>query len=403
MFARSFPPPVRTDDSNPFAHHTVGVRLPSIARDTITRNPDYPPRIVNALETLARDLESDAPIRRIDDALWAPLLDRFAGDTWLHTEWFFAEVYFYRLIIEAVEWETTHRDPFAPHKLEELESAALRQAIFAASEAMPVSAADRLADRLLRSMWGNRIDLSLKEVAAHGSHGAADDVLIDDRAAVIAHLLAHRGGVVHVIADNAGTELAMDCLLIDALLDGADDDDLDADDDDAGVPVASQVILHVKAHPTFVSDATHDDVLTLLAELGGRGSMTGGFGSVAVAERLQAAIMDGRLVIRPDTIWNSGTFLFDLLDTIRPLFADAVLVIQKGDANYRRAIGDAVWETTALFADVTRWFPAPLLALRTLKSDPLVGLAPGRAESLEAIDPLWRVNGRRAIASWNRD
>jgi hypothetical protein len=74
-------------------------------------------------------------------------------------------------------------------------------------------------------------------------------------------------------------------------------------------------------------------------------------------------------------------------------------VIVKGDANYRRTVGDAVWPEITPFADVTAYFPAPLLALRTLKSDPIVGLAPGVASSLDAAEPAWRVNGRRGVAS----
>jgi hypothetical protein len=50
------------------------------------------------------------------------------------------------------------------------------------------------------------------------------------------------------------------------------------------------------------------------------------------------------------------------------------------------------------FRQVTGYFPAPLLALRTLKSDPIVGLRPGLASKLDAQDARWRVNGRRAVA-----
>ena len=58
-----------------------------------------------------------------------------------------------------------------------------------------------------------------------------------------------------------------------------------------------------------------------------------------------------------------------------------------------------MWAPETPFAEVTRYFPAPLLALRTLKSDPIVGLPTGRAAELDAEDPTWRVNGKRGIAS----
>jgi len=43
--------------------------------------------------------------------------------------------------------------------------------------------------------------------------------------------------------------------------------------------------------------------------------------------------------------------------------------------------------------------PAPLLALRTLKSEPIVGVSAAAAGALDAADPSWRVNGRRAVAA----
>jgi hypothetical protein len=81
-------------------------------------------------------------------------------------------------------------------------------------------------------------------------------------------------------------------------------------------------------------------------------------------------------------------------------FTGAALVVSKGDANYRRVVGDALWQPETPFADVTAYFPAPLLALRTLKSNPIVGLPAGLAERLDAEDATWRVNGRRGVAQF---
>lgn len=369
-------------------------RVPGIVRETARRNPDYPAEVASALEALAHALETDGPIPVVDDPLWAPLLANYRADTWLHTDWFFAETYLYRLVIEAVGWAASGRDPFAPHKQAELTGASARAAVWAAFDDPPAEAGALLADRLLRSLWGNRADLSLKEAAHLGLNGAAHDLLIDERAAAVEHLLAAPGGHLHLIADNAGAELLMDCLLIDVLLHGGDGDD--------GEPLAGLVTLHVKHHPTFVSDATASDTLTTIAELAGRGSLTHGFGPEAAAagERLQAALLDGRLLIQPHPFWNSGHFLFEAPGFLAETFGEAALVIQKGDANYRRGLGDALWPADAAFAEVMAYFPAPLLALRTLKSDPIVGLAQGQAALLDAADAQWRVNGRRAVACW---
>ena len=75
----------------------------------------------------------------------------------------------------------------------------------------------------------------------------------------------------------------------------------------------------------------------------------------------------------------------------------ARLVIIKGDANYRRLLGDSRWPTTVPVQDAIPYFPAPFVALRTMKSDPIVGLKPGLAEMLDKEDTEWRVNGKRGI------
>jgi hypothetical protein len=73
------------------------------------------------------------------------------------------------------------------------------------------------------------------------------------------------------------------------------------------------------------------------------------------------------------------------------------MVIFKGDANYRRVIGDALWPSEATIAEATSYFPAPLLLLRTMKSDAVVGLPTGLAQRLDAADRDWRINARRGL------
>lgn len=378
------PQPIRTDESDAFAHHTMQVRVPNIIRETQRLNPDYPAAIQDALDTLRTDIEADAPIPAIDDPVWAAACAQHRGESWLHTEWFFAETYFYRLLIEAVRWSQTGRDPFAPKKLAEINGAAIRSTLDAALTLPPSET--RLHDLLLHSLWGNRIDLSYALAASHGSSWETSDLLVDQREAAAAHLLAHEPGEVHIVMDNAGTELAIDFALVDALLDG----------------VAERVVLHVKRHPTFVSDATHDDVLTFLAVMTGRDTISKGFGDAAkeVGTRLQTALLDGRLLVEPDIFWNSSRFLWEMPPRFESFFAHAALVIFKGDANYRRIVGDALWPADTPFADVTAYFPAPLLALRTLKSNTIVGLPTGLAAALNTQDADWRFNGKRGVAQF---
>ena len=386
--SRTYPAPIRTDASNPFAQHTMAVRVPAIVRAVAAKNPDYPADVQTRLEALAVALETNAPIRAPgrdwpDFADWEAQWSAHSGETWGAAEWFFAEIYLYRLLIEAVAWHETGRDPFAPDKADELARSTLWNGLAAA---MRLTDAEdyrqRLSDLIVMALWGNRIDLSLAAVAAHGTHAHDDDLLADDHEAALDTLLGKQPGAVHILCDNTGTELALDLALTDALLDGA----------------AETVTLHLKAHPTFVSDAILPDVEAFLARLADDWYPP----THGLADRLNAARLDGRLILAPHLIWNSARFLRDFPAWALDGFRGAALVISKGDLNYRRIVGDALWPGNTPFAEVTGYFPAPLLALRTLKSDPVVGLQPGQAEALDENVPGWRTNGRHGVMQFKR-
>jgi len=78
------------------------------------------------------------------------------------------------------------------------------------------------------------------------------------------------------------------------------------------------------------------------------------------------------------------------------------LVIAKGDANYRRLVDDAHWPFTIPFGKVVAYFPAPLLALRTLKAEVVVGLSAARIQAVQAQDPEWMINGHWGVIQFYR-
>lgn len=373
--------PIRTDSSNAFAHRTMKVRVPAILREVSALNPDYSSAVHGAIDGLARQLEDNALIPMCDTTPpaaddWADAHSQRAGETWGGTDWFYAETFIYRHLMDAINWWTTRRDPFAPKKREEEMSPALWGTLEQALSLDPEPMDAKLRDLLALDLWGNRVDLSYMIGTTFTQ--TADDWAADEREAVVSHLLAGDGtGSVHLITDNYGTELATDLALIDGLLDG----------------VVERVVMHVKAHPTYVSDATQSDVMDFIALLSeDRRPIFS-----ALADRLNAARIDGRLIIQPDFFWNSSRFLFDMSPSIRQTLSSAALIIVKGDANYRRITGDTLYPTTTPFAEVLSYAPAPLCALRTFKSDPVIGLQPGQAEGYQQIDPEWRINGRRGV------
>jgi hypothetical protein len=156
---------------------------------------------------------------------------------------------------------------------------------------------------------------------------------------------------------------------------------------------------YIKIHPTYVSDATLPDVLSFLKLLE---SGTHGQAAFDLATRLRSALITGRLRLAPDLFWNSSRMLWEMPHRLVSLFQNAALVILKGDANYRRMTGDAILPADTPFAAATDYFPVPLLALRTLKSDTIVGLPPGLAARLDSLDKDWRINGRRGLLQFRQ-
>jgi hypothetical protein len=383
----ALPPRIRSDASNTFAHHTMAVRVPAILEDVLRDNPDYAPRVRDRIVSLRGALRAGSRLPALDASAphaeaWQAELSKRQHEGWLSSDWFFVENYAYRCLADATEFWEGERDPFAPTKLAEYAGAAHREALEAGVSIVGPDALERL---LLADVFANRMDLSFAASRERGTGAEGTDLVIDDRRRAREQL--ERGtGPVHFIIDNAGTELSLDLVLAARLIE----------------LLGAPVVLHVKVHPAFVSDAIERDVRWFVEARDPRAAEIWGACSHparACRDALRIALDAGRLRIAPHPFWNGPASLWDLPDALARELSGARLVILKGDAHYRRAVGDALWAPETPFAEVTRYFPAPLLALRTLKSEPIVGLPDGLAARLDAEDPRWRVNGQRGVAS----
>lgn len=380
----SRPEPIRTDGSNAFAHYSMRVRLPNIIDETIERNADYPGSIKEGLRALRDAIAGDEPIRLFeppapDHDLWQQRREGHEGETWLGTDWLYGEILAYRLVADITRYWTLRRDPFRPYKDEEMASDAMWSLLEEAC-ALEAPLEERLHQRFLGALWGNRMDLSMKNVMEQGTQAADEHLLADDVPRAVERLLSAEPGAVHVVMDNAGTEQVFDYLLADTLL---------------AEGRATSVTLHVKMSPIFVSDVLGDDVLRLLQLMAERGGV-----ATALAERMTGYMNEGRLHVVPDFFWNTDGRLWELPPRLHVPFEAAGLVVLKGDANYRRATNDAEWSEDTPLAEAVRGFPAPLLALRTVKSDTLVGVDAGVAARLDREEEGWREVGTYGVAQF---
>ncbi|HEY9742166.1 MAG TPA: damage-control phosphatase ARMT1 family protein [Coleofasciculaceae cyanobacterium] len=395
------PPPLMMSEAGSFAHLTLTKRMPAIVQRVIDEN-DFPPSIVENLETLIQELPHGI-VRVLNDEgpdvpTWSRYLKPFVGKRWIEIPWLFAEVYFYRRIVEATHYflpgSFQSVDPYEYQKSRGLETAMdsiqeLSARVNAWSDTQPHrdSTLDRtsLIALLYFALWGNRADLSLWPINAEESEESRQEIhlkqthiLVDDTS-LIADRVANFDGVrIDFIVDNAGFELVCDLCLADFLL---------------ASNAAGIVYLHLKSHPTFVSDATIRDVHDTLEVLA-----TDEDGEVrSLAHRLQDHIAQGRLLCREDLFWTAPLVFWEMPEELRTELAQSRLILSKGDANYRRCLGDRKWPFTTSFQDIVCYFPAPFVALRTLKSELAAGLQSDQVETLNHEDPQWLTNGQWGV------
>lgn len=348
-------------------------------------------------------------------------LVQLGSPTWCDSPWLFTECYLYRrlacLFSQSTHWKAY--DVFAEQKISTFRSSRSAVAELAArwndlvrSREKVGSGASASSDQsedeeaLFREMcdiclWGNATDLSLLTSLSHDDiqklQGAKarkeseKNILANDLPAVFALLKKAQDSKkesrrVDIVLDNAGFELFVDLLLAGYLL---------------LTGLATTIVLHPKSIPWFVSDVTPNDFASLLGAMGDPqtfyasakdhaplsqdelDSLQGLFASWS------AYHASGQLIIRPNRFWTHAGSFHRLPEVAPELYEDLLeseLVILKGDLNYRKLTGDAMWDPTTPFSTALGLIgPGSglrILALRTCKADVVVGLPPGEDERI---------------------
>jgi uncharacterized protein with ATP-grasp and redox domains len=380
---RPIPEPLRGSDLGTFAHRSVVERLPEIGRRTIAEN-EFSPEILLAFEALIREIP-DALIRPLNDAkapdaqAWESYLDPFIGLDWLQVPWFFAEFYFYRRILEATgyfrsENREFQKDPFHLQKIKGIRTA--QRAIDSLNH-VSEGPDDQVLERLLNiDLWSNRADLSMwpvDEVEESALDLMDSRHLLINQATSIAEHMRQTMMRMDLILDNVGYELVADLFLAEYIL---------------SHDLTDILILHPKAYPIFVSDVIAGDLYSTLDILGGFENTS------ETSLRLDGYLKEGRLRVKDDLFWTSPLALWEMPESMRQDFAGSDLVLFKGDMNYRRLLGDRHWPIDTAFEAVMDYFPAPVAALRTSKSEVACGLNVDLIEQVAAEDPDWMINGQ---------
>ncbi|MFJ5047120.1 damage-control phosphatase ARMT1 family protein [Streptomyces sp. NPDC088719] len=389
--AASKAPVILSNEPGSFARGVLAHRHPALVQQVRDAFP-YDRSRHEALDALLDEItdgvvEPLAPAEH-DHERWAVPGQEHFGRSWYDAPFLWAESYFYRRLLGAVgyfgpgPWQGV--DPFAPFKRAELRGDAVEEELRALDALANVTAEERATALLHASLWGNRADLGFRVAAGEPeAEDAATPALVADDSVLLWQLLpVGAGSTLAVVADNAGRELIPDLILIDHLLEQRH---------------ADRVVLHVKPYPYYVSDAMTADVvdcLRRLVEAPGEAGRIGG--------RLWKAMAAGSLEVRTHPFFCAPQPYGEMPEDLRDEFASAALTLLKGDLNYRRLVGDQLWEATAPFADLTTYFPGAVAALRTLKSDVIVGLEEETLGALERSGDAWRTNGTHALIQVRR-
>ena len=394
--------PLRGAEVGTFTHRSIVQRLPEIGQRTLAEN-DFSPGVVRKIQRLLSEVP-EGPIRHLEDETldagpWSDYIEPYEGADWLDPPWFFAEHYFYRRLLEATGYFTSGLslgvDPFKQQKRQGLETS--KEAIVdLCKQVLNLLTRERWSSegsrRLLSfSLWGNRADLSMWPAGLEEGanqligQGSSDHTLVDD-SQVVSAVLSRMEGLenrIDLLIDNAGFELVADLILATYLL---------------KVNIARSVTLHTKIHPTYVSDATNADIWEVVNFL----YKTGSPEISEISNMIISYLNGGRLVLKPHPFWTSPLPGWEMPLDLRDSLRGSTLIISKGDAHYRRLLGDRHWPYRTPIDQVLCYLPASLLALRTLKSEVAAGIPIGRINQAEQQDPDWLVSGQWGIIQFHK-
>ncbi|TAQ86949.1 hypothetical protein B7494_g4727 [Chlorociboria aeruginascens] len=340
-------------------------------------------RIVEDLAKLKYEMQHDRKLTPIPDDGQPDIegynqeLEERGNPSWFNVAWLYAECYLYRRIAayfaRSIQWKSY--DVFARQKMSTfrssrpavLELATRYHEIIAKMESS--KAEDDEAEKILFMemceicLWGNATDLSLltsltyediqKLQGTEARKNAEKNILINDLEKAYDVLKeAKRDGKkerrVDIILDNAGFELYVDLILAGFLL-------------SAGL--ATNVVLHPKSIPWFVSDVLPSDFAALLNALANPQALYNTPSEEEINadktptplseneinelsflfQRWAGFHAEGQLAIRPNRFWTHGGSYWRLAATEPNLYEDlkkSELILFKGDLNYRKLTGD---------------------------------------------------------------
>ena len=387
MSSSPLPPYILTSEKDTFARQTIEELKANIV-DRVLADYDYTQPIREALLELRSSLTQGTiqPLREIasDKPLWDEDIRPWQGKSWLEVSWLFAETYFYRRLLEAVQYfqpgPWMGKDPYGRMKTTEILHALPPFVAEYEGREIQHTFAD-FSSSIHNALWGNRADLSNLQHFESNTDNQTHTVIRDDSRAVY-DLIDQQPAKIAYFFDNVGREFYFDLAFIHYLLKSG---------------LAKSITFYLKNQPFFVSDAMPEDLDFILGALESSESEITG----KLAADIQAWIRSGVIAVEAPPFLSTSREYHRLPESLKNQLGTFDLAILKGDANYRRLIGDRHWEPTTAFEEVTAYFPTSVVSLRTLKAELIVGLTKEQLNEFQQhAEWNWMFNGNRGMISF---
>jgi uncharacterized protein with ATP-grasp and redox domains len=365
---------ILTSDKDSFAHFTLFNRFPEIVASIMNDN-QLDQHVIAKLNNLINSFPNGEihplnPDGDDVDSINTVILNQKL--TWDNAPFLFVENYLYQYFAEIMDYKKNKFDYFGAKKRKQtIESLSEMKKMFHDfNKLLLMNLEEGLGKVLLLNLWGNKADLSQSEMNYHKN--SSSKLLINHSDKLNESIFLKKR--IDIILDNAGVELFSDLLLVYWIIENT--------------PI-EKIFLHCKTIPYFVSDTLESDLDWLLDFLQ-KDSMLEG-----LSNYLRSQIKKGKILLKSHPFWCTSGLYKDMPRDLVSELNNSDLLIFKGDLNYRKLVGDFRWKPTIKTNDLINYISVPVLIIRILKSEVIVGLQEQDIPNAENNE--WMYNGEYGI------
>ncbi|KAF5276998.1 hypothetical protein FQR65_LT16077 [Abscondita terminalis] len=354
--------------------------------------------VIGEISKLKCEIETNKPMRNImDDASDAALYNSYLAEQ-MNTTYFtsvslFAACYAYRRIREIFNL-TQSLCGYDPFKILKEEAHLTSRTAMVELSRYLISIFGKNSEnneqefnKLLKlNLWGNKCDLSFSagvvENACNPANNLEVNIISNQSSEIWSAVTDSNSPIIDIVLDNTGYELFTDLCLADFFI---------------TKKLAQKIRIYVKSIPWFVSDVTKSDFDWTLQEL-----MKSDVSELnKLGKRWSKYVQDGIWVVVDNKFFTlpiDYSYMAKEGVDLYKQFAEAKLVIFKGDLNYRKLFGEKNWNPRTSLEDGLQGFmPSKLAILRTIKCQLVCGLEAGIAEAISEKFPDWEESGNYGV------